>query len=585
MTPVFRSFALALTACGLLAGHAHAACQLERLLEIPVTMTNQRPLVAAKVNGRDAVFIADSGAFFSQMSPAKAKELGLKPGPAPIGLTIEGVGGVEQKIGFVTTKSFSIAGQNVAGAFIVGGGEPGEDTAGVIGQNILGYADVEYDLAHGVIRLMRPHDCVTHALAYWTPGPNYSTVGIMAVSGRKTYGSAYVNGARMRVLFDTGAAVSVLTLAAAKSAGLDPHGAGVIPAGVVEGFGRRQVATWIAPVTSFKIGDEDIHNTRLRFADMDSQEYDILLGADFFLSHRVYVANDQAKLYFTYNGGPVFNLDVVPAGAAAPAVASGATSGDQPADAAGFAARGAAFASRQEFDKAIADLTKAINLAPDNPTYLFERARAYQGNKQPFRAMADLDKSLTLKPDDIPALVTRAAFLLAARDKPHALADLAAADRLAAREADVRLTLAELYERADDPTAAIAQLDLWIAAHPEDSRQVNALSQRCLTRALWNQGLDLALADCNAALKRDPKRVAIRANRGLVWLRQGDAAAAAADFGAVLAVEPKDPLALYGRGLSRTKMGQTAEGKADIAAAVALRPGLDAEAKAHGLTP
>jgi len=34
----------------------------------------------------------------------------------------------------------------------------------------------------------------------------------------------------------------------------------------------------------------------------------MLIGADFFLSHRVYVASSQNRLYFTYNGGPVFDL-------------------------------------------------------------------------------------------------------------------------------------------------------------------------------------------------------------------------------------------------------------------------------------
>ena len=42
----------------------------------------------------------------------------------------------------------------------------------------------------------------------------------------------------------------------------------------------------------------------------------MLIGADFFLSHRIYVASSQKKLYFTYNGGPVFNLETAPATAA-----------------------------------------------------------------------------------------------------------------------------------------------------------------------------------------------------------------------------------------------------------------------------
>ena len=51
-----------------------------------------------------------------------------------------------------------------------------------------------------------------------------------------------------------------------------------------------------------------MHNVRLRFANFSMDEGDMLLGADFFLSHRVYVANSQDKLYFTYNGGPPFDV-------------------------------------------------------------------------------------------------------------------------------------------------------------------------------------------------------------------------------------------------------------------------------------
>jgi len=40
----------------------------------------------------------------------------------------------------------------------------------------------------------------------------------------------------------------------------------------------------------------------------DLPDADMLLGSDFFVSHHVFVANSQHKLYVTYNGGPVFNL-------------------------------------------------------------------------------------------------------------------------------------------------------------------------------------------------------------------------------------------------------------------------------------
>ena len=38
----------------------------------------------------------------------------------------------------------------------------------------------------------------------------------------------------------------------------------------------------------------------------------MLLGSDFFLAHHIYVAYSQDKVYFTYNGGPVFDLNALP---------------------------------------------------------------------------------------------------------------------------------------------------------------------------------------------------------------------------------------------------------------------------------
>jgi hypothetical protein len=49
---------------------AHAACKLAKMAELPVTMSNSRPVITAKINGRDARFVVDSGSFFSMISEA-----------------------------------------------------------------------------------------------------------------------------------------------------------------------------------------------------------------------------------------------------------------------------------------------------------------------------------------------------------------------------------------------------------------------------------------------------------------------------------------------------------------------------------
>ena len=122
-----------------------------------------------------------------------------------------------------------------------------------------------------------------------------------------TTGTATINGAKITVMFDTGAWNSVLSMKAAARAGVKPDTPGVVEAGYSSGIGRGRVKSYIAPFSSFKIGDgEEIKNARLRIADIDLDEGDMLLGADFFLSHHVFVANSQHRLYLTYNGGPGF---------------------------------------------------------------------------------------------------------------------------------------------------------------------------------------------------------------------------------------------------------------------------------------
>src|SRR5262249_26302325 len=155
-------------------------------------------------------------------------------------------------------------------------------------------------------------------------------------------------------------------------------------AGLSRGIGSRSVQTYIATFQSFKIGDEEIRNPRLRFGDIHNMDEDMLIGADFFLSHRIFVATNQRKLYATFNGGPVFNLtersipgaggeppNGIPASADAP---QPEVSPDEPTDAAGFSRRGAAFAARRDFQHAIEDLSQACELAPTEPEYFFERA-------------------------------------------------------------------------------------------------------------------------------------------------------------------------------------------------------------------
>jgi tetratricopeptide (TPR) repeat protein/predicted aspartyl protease len=586
-------------------------CKLGRAGELPVTMEGTRPLVHAAINGSDALFIADSGAFFSTLTSAGARQFDLPLTATAPGFYLQGVGG-NARAWVTTVKTFTIFNMNLPKVpFLVTDNDLGHGAVGVLGQNVFRLGDVEYDLANGVIAILRTHgDCRKSALAYWAnaKGLPYSMMDIDFATAERphTTGEAYVNGSKIRVLFDTGASFSVLTLEAARQAGVTPDSPGVTDAGSMSGYGRRTAHTWIAPFTSFKIGDEEIRNTHLRIGGVPLLGTQMLIGADFFLSHHILVASSQHRLYFTYNGGPVFNLTTVPVapapasadtdaagtgaagGAAPPSPAEAATQPASPEglDAAGYARRGSASAARREYQAAFADLSKAIELDPSQADYFYERGRAYWAGNQADKALEDFGQAIKLKPDDVAALMARAELHARRNDPADAIRpDLDAADRAAPKAGDMRLTLGDLYERLRDHPAAIAQYDDWISSHNSvDIQMPRARNGRCWVRALAGLELDKALDDCNFAVHSNAKAAAYRDSRGLVYLRQGKYEKAVADYDAALAMSPKAAWSLYGRGLAKQHLGQSAAGEADIAAAKALFPKIADEAARLGIS-
>jgi tetratricopeptide (TPR) repeat protein/predicted aspartyl protease len=585
--------ALASMAAILSVAPAHAAddCKAEKI-ELPLTLSGMRALINTKINGQDARFFFDSGAFYSMISAATAAQFGLKLTAAPFGMYITGMGGSAQA-SVATVKEFTVVGIPIRNKeFVVGGSESGTDSVGVLGQDIAWTFDVEYDFANSAMRLFRIQGCKHSRLVYWLkPGQDYSLLDIEPrVLGRPhTIAEIYLNGKKIRAMFDTGATKSMLSLSAAKSAGVGLDTPGVEKAGFSSGIGRARYQTYIAPFASFKVGDaEEIKNARLRIADTAFPEGDMLIGFDFFLSHRIFVANSQHKMYITYNGGPVFNLEKAPieitSTEAKPEV-------EELTGAADLARRGAAFAERHDYEHALADLTKACELDPNESDHFYRRGMVYWQTKQAQLALADFDHAISLKPDFVSALIARAEFRLASKDLTGAIADLDAADRSAPRQADIRMTFATLYLRAEQLPSAIEQYDLWAANHPDDSKLLDALSGSCWARTMQNTELDKALSDCNKAVSRADKKASpigyarLLQFRGYTRLRRGEFGKAISDFDDSLKDNPKNAPALYGRGIAKLRMMNTAAGQADIAAATALQPQVADYFNRHGITP
>jgi predicted aspartyl protease len=294
---------------GALSVNVRAACTLGKLMELQVTMNGMTPVINAHLNGKEVKFTIDSSSFYNIISASGAARTGLRLMPAPSWLAAKSADGK-------VLLSVSIADDFVMGGlraknieFLAGGNDSASGSDGVVGQSLFQNYDVEYDLANGVIRLMRPEGCGDAGLAYWvSANQTFSVLDINSMSPAQPFvsGAALLNGSQIRVLFDTGANASRISPQAAKQAGLSASPSELAEAGYSRGIGRPAVMTHVAYFSSFKVGDEEIRNPHLRVGDT-REGTDMLLGADFFLSHRIYVSNTQHKLYFTYNGGPVFS--------------------------------------------------------------------------------------------------------------------------------------------------------------------------------------------------------------------------------------------------------------------------------------
>jgi tetratricopeptide (TPR) repeat protein/predicted aspartyl protease len=553
---------------------AFAGCKVERLLLMPLTMVGTQPLVTVQLNGVDARLLVDTGSTYTLVSPEAAKRSGLNVGFAPDLLWLQGIGGGVRP-GMATVKEFGISNQIIKRVEVLVYGDrlSRNGVDGILGQNFLRLGDLEMDLANGVARLFKTTGCEHANLAYWSGSTQIGELEIRATDSRRTQviADGQVNGTGIRVMLDSGASTSSLTLQAAERAGITPQSPGVTSGGLQGGVGSALRDSWIAPFKSFNLSTEQIQNTHLRIADLGSlqQEADMLLGADFFLSHHIFIAYRLRKLFFTYNGGRVFDLSVhdPPSSAPAPAAADSA-----PENAADIDRRAAALVARNDLPAAIADFGRAIAAEPGNAVYHFHRGQALARSGDTRQALLDVDEALRLQPDLADALMFRAQLQVRAGNLNAARTDFAAAETSAPGRYELPLDEARAYLAEGHYPLALAVLDRWIDAHPDDERHYEAMGARCLVRGMLGRELDAALSDCNAARHHLSSNSQVLYGLGIVQLRRKQYDKALAAFNDALALQPRLARALYARGLARLGKGDRSAGEADLQAAVALEP-------------
>ncbi|GHU58495.1 hypothetical protein FACS1894133_3350 [Clostridia bacterium] len=194
--------------------------------------------------------------------------------------------------------------------------------------------------------------------------------------------------------------------------------------------------------------------------------------------------------------------------------------------------RGMSYDELGKYDKAIADYDKAIELDPDYSIAYNNRANTYINLEKYDKAKADCDKAIELKPDYAAAYCNRGIA----------------------------------YRKSGKYDKAIADYDKAIKLDPDYSIAYNNRANAYISLEKY----DKAKADCDKAIELNPNISEAYNNRGYCYDEFGDYDKAIADYDKAIELDPDYSIAYNNRGYAYENLGNYDKAVADYKKAFEL---------------
>jgi len=229
-----------------------------------------------------------------------------------------------------------------------------------------------------------------------------------------------------------------------------------------------------------------------------------------------------------------------------------------PTDARAYIMAGAIDAASGKDSEAMRVFDRAIEISPDESTYL-ARAR-YRRSTDPAGERADVDAALKLNPQSANASISLAKIQTDAGDYAGALNTLGAAIASQFNNCDLFTARGIVYAKSGQ--VALAELDF--AAARTLATSAMSLNNICWIKATAGVALDAALTECDASVAEAQNYAAGYDSRGFVLLRLGRFGEAITSYDAALRIRPFSAASLYGRGVAEQRQGRSDEADIDF---------------------
>ena len=256
----------------------------------------------------------------------------------------------------------------------------------------------------------------------------------------------------------------------------------------------------------------------------------------------------------------------------------------------------------QDDDAAIADLTKAIRVDPDSSGLYLARGKAFESLQQYDAATTDFTRAIELSPDDGELYFVRAHRKYRQKDFAAALPDLERAAELLPDKREAFSFLGRTYYEVADYESALNALNRAITLEPGDAfshhwrgavrqelgKLEEALSdfERARDLGFKNPGNTVAMAELNyqlgnytaaisaftESIKAFPDRAYLYFNRGACYGNENNFDAALPDFTKAIELEPNVAKFYDWRGQAFCRLDNYQAGLADLTKAIDLEP-------------